>query len=286
MSVRGEKRWHLTTIRKSNGHAWIVCVSIDIHQERQLRFEAEQQRARNENAEKMALLGEMSSGIAHEINNPLTIIRGKAQQIERLTARGAIEPENLMKDAAIIYTTVDRIAKIIRGLKTFARDGGGDPFVHQSISAIVDDTLSLCQSRFQSSGIHVYTDPISETLLLECRPTQISQVLLNLLNNALDAVAGLDEKWVRISISSLEDKIQIRVIDSGKGIPAELREKITHPFFTTKEVGKGTGLGLSISLGIARAHKGNLEVDSSSKNTCFLLELPKRQELFAGQSNQ
>jgi signal transduction histidine kinase len=121
---------------------------------------------------------------------------------------------------------------------------------------------------------------VSETyprLTIECRPTEISQILLNLLNNAFDAVFSLSEKWVELQVEELPDEIRIQVTDSGSGISKGIREKLMQPFFTTKEPGKGTGLGLSISNRIALKHHGKIYLDESCKNTRFVLVLPKRQ---------
>ena len=225
----------------------------------------------------MAALGEMSSGIAHEINNPLAIISGKASHIRR-TAEGLAPPnEVLIKDADTINRMIERTSKIINGLKAFARDGERDPFVFESLDTIVQDTLALCQSKFANHEIEVKYEPLEKSLVLECRPIQISQVLLNLLGNAADAIERLPTKWIRIETSELGDWIEMRVIDSGAGIEPSLREKIVMPFFTTKEVGKGTGLGLSISSGIIKNHGGSLTVDPSCVNTCFTIKIPKKQ---------
>lgn len=275
LTIAGEARWYLSSMRKSNDQSWIVCVSIDIHDEKLLRLEAEAQRARSQNTAKMAALGEMSSGIAHEINNPLAIIRGKAQRIQRMVDSGS-DKELIRKDIGLVCSTVDRIAKIIKGLRAFARDGSQDAFVTQSVSGIIEDTLSLCQNRLSNHGVTLKVNPFPPSIEVDCRPSQISEVLLNLLGNSFDAIETLEEKWIEISVVDLQDSLQIRVTDSGSGIPSELREKIVLPFFTTKEVGKGTGLGLSISRGIIEGHGGSLDIDVASKNTCFVIQLPKR----------
>ena len=112
--------------------------------------------------------------------------------------------------------------------------------------------------------------------MIPCQRTQISHVLLNLLNNAFDAVQSLSKKWVRILVSEELQFINISVMDSGRGIPREIAEKAMHPFFTTKPLGKGTGLGLSISKAIAEAHHGRLSIDPRGPNTRVVLTLPKR----------
>ena len=107
------------------------------------------------------------------------------------------------------------------------------------------------------------------------REAQLAQVLLNLLNNSFDAVEEITNKWVSIDVIDKDKKFQIRVTDSGAGIPSEILDKVMYPFFTTKEVGKGTGLGLSISKGIVEEHKGRIFIDPSMQNTCFVIEFDK-----------
>ncbi len=234
-------------------------------------------------ASKMSTLGQMAGGVAHEINNPLAIIQGHAAMMLELVQTGELTPEQTIRGADKIVQTVDRIARIVQGLRTFAHDGTGDPFVPSSIHRIIHDTLEFCQARFSKHDVDLIIPPIDETLTIECRPTQITQVLLNLLTNAFDAVqanlnsAGANRPWARIEVKDLGDSLRISVIDSGPGVPADIKEKIMEPFFTTKEVGKGSGLGLSISTGIVRSHHGSLAVDPGQPNTCFALVLPKRQ---------
>jgi signal transduction histidine kinase len=116
-------------------------------------------------------------------------------------------------------------------------------------------------------------------LMLECRPTQISQIILNFLNNSFDAVGKLPEKWIEVSVEELTNEIKIQVTDSGAGIDKSLENKIGQPFFTTKEPGKGTGLGLSVSRGLAEKHEGKIYLDKNCPNTRFVLLVPKKQPL-------
>lgn len=225
---------------------------------------------------KMASLGEMASSIAHEINNPLAIISAKAQQLEKIfhQSQNFDDKFKALEHTGKIRDTVDRIAKIIKGLRQFARDGEHDPMRTSSLAAIIEDTLSLCKEKFRSGGVEV-------TLNLEyrgeilCRDTQITQVLLNLLNNSFDAINESKIKWIDISTTLTTEGIEISVTDSGLGIPKEIQSKILDPFFTTKEVGKGTGLGLSISKGIIDSHKGILRVDDKCINTRFVILIPR-----------
>lgn len=220
-------------------------------------------------------LGEMASGIAHEVNNPLAIIQGKIYQISKLLKQSSEFPlveEHLEK----IEKTVFRIQKIVQGLRTFSRQADKDPFETYSLKTIIDETLGLCNQKLSQSQVVVTVD-LEPDLKLDCRPGQISQILMNLLQNATDAVSQSSAKRIQIKAFRQKENIVISVSDSGTGIPSDIREKVMQPFFTTKEVGKGTGLGLSISLGIARQHSGNLYLDPSSEKTCFVLELPVEQ---------
>ena len=229
-------------------------------------------------ASKMSSLGEMSSGIAHEINNPLSILLGKSHQIRKIASKAGTESAPLIKLTSDLDSTIERIAKIVKGLRNFSRDGAGDPFEGKQVKELLEETLSFCSSRFKNHDIEILVPVIPDTLQLECRPTQISQVLLNLLNNAFDAVHERSgSKWIRIEIADRGADVEIAITDSGHGIPETVRAKILEPFFTTKEVGKGTGLGLSISLGIIKAHNGQFFLDQESKNTRFVIQLPKKQ---------
>lgn len=223
---------------------------------------------------KMATLGEMASGIAHEINNPLTIILGKSKQIQRQIQQTEGVESNSQQLSKII-SAAERIGRIINGLRTFSRSSEGDPFQIEPLSSIIHDTISLCEERFLNHKIPIEIDEIP-LIYIPCRPSQISQVFLNLLSNSLDAVDKLTEKWVKIkfTIDISLNQINIEFTDSGHGIPKEIANRIMQPFFTTKDVGSGTGLGLSISKGIIEKHHGKIALDSSAKNTKFIVTLP------------
>jgi PAS domain S-box-containing protein len=235
-----------------------------------------EQEAKLLQSSKMSSLGEMAAGMAHEINNPLAIIGASAslirKQIENKSAE-SIDLGGVMEKLGKIENTVDRISKIVRGLRSFARNSDQDPKISTPISLIVDDTLSLCREKFKYSSIELIIDSAEDPILL-CRPSQISQVLLNLLNNSYDAVHGMESSWIRIETHSENGTAILTVTDSGNGIPLEIQQKLMQPFFTTKEIGKGTGLGLSISQGIISEHGGKFYYDSKSANTRFVIELP------------
>lgn len=166
-----------------------------------------------------------------------------------------------------------RISRIVKGLTIFAQYASGDPLKVVNLLDVIEDTLSFCEARFRKAkiNIEIEVDPVIE---IPCRPTQISQVFLNILNNAFDAVQNSEKKWVKIKAEIIGDKIEIRIIDSGPGIPEDLKGKVMLPFFTTKSPGKGTGLGLSIAQGFIGGQNGSLTLDPNTVHTTFVLALP------------
>ncbi|MBK7892792.1 MAG: GHKL domain-containing protein [Bdellovibrionales bacterium] len=227
-------------------------------------------------AAKMAALGEMASGVAHEINNPLAIIRGRADHLLTLLEAGPVETERLKSDLYRMQVTTDRIARIIKGLKAFSRDSSRDPMEIVSIRSIVEDVVELSRERFFQRSIDLRVSIIDD-LLLECRSAEVEQVLVNLINNNYDAIENRNEKWIEVSVYRQSANAVISVVDSGSGIEPTIVDKMMQPFYTTKEVGRGTGLGLSISKGIAEAHHGTLAYQIKAAHTQFLLSLPLRQ---------
>lgn len=237
--------------------------------------ELEAERAKGMESSRLASLGEMAAGIAHEINNPMAIIRASAEQVD---AKGVADgDESLRKYASRIITVADRVAKIVKGLRSYARDGRDDPFADFSVRAMILGTVDFCQARFQNHGVQLKVPDVDPELKIFGREVQISQVLLNLLNNAFDSINESKKTgWVEVEIRDSGDYLELHVIDSGPGVPKGLEWKIMQPFFTTKAVGKGTGLGLSISRSIMEAHRGQLVLDTNSKNTRFVLRFLKK----------
>jgi len=256
--------------------AQYMCLSRDITEEKESQELIERQQERMQETEKWAAMGEMSAGIAHEINNPLSIVLAAASKIERALKSGEdINIEKLLNSTKMIKKAGKRIDKIMHGLKTYSREGSADEFVLQDMESLLQDSIEMCQSVLSDNNIELILPTFKESLRVYCRPGQIVQVLVNLINNSKDAILANDIKWIKVEVEDLDHQVEISVIDSGFGIPEHIQGKIIQPFFTTKDVGKGTGLGLSLSKTILLEHGGDLGVDSKHDNTCFKFQLSK-----------
>lgn len=239
--------------------------------------ELDNERAKAVNGAKLMALGEMAGGIAHEINNPLSIIQLNARLLEEM-AGGDLDVAMVKKLAGKVVDTTERIAKIIRGLRALSRSGEGDPVQTVPTAQLIEQTLGICREKFKTQDVNVKVENPYPFVTVDCREVQIIQVLLNLLNNAYDALEGVKEKWIRLEVREMGELVEFRVSDGGVGIPEAIAERIFVPFFTTKSANKGTGLGLGISRDIVEAHEGQLILDRTALNTCFVMRLPKKQK--------
>jgi signal transduction histidine kinase len=277
MFHNNRSNWFFISLRKLfaplNG---MIVVSIPIDELKQAQQEVEAQKSKADYSARLASLGEMAAGIAHEINNPLAIISAKSQFLVRMLSSHEskdAKTAEMVELGSGIVKTIDRITKIIKGLRTFAKDGSTDAPSEVSVQSVIDETVVFCETRFKTAGIRLNVQ-VQPDIQFSVQSIQISQVILNLLNNAFDAVEKTVDPEVTLTAGRNGDQIEIRVVDNGPGIPAHVREKIMQPFFTTKEVGKGTGLGLSISRGIIAFHGGSLGLEPRTDKTEFLIVLP------------
>ncbi len=256
----------------------------------QAESQLEEERLKNFHNHKLAVMGEMAGGIGHEINNPLAIIQGTNRIILKLTEKDPLKNKQKIIDSTVkIKSVVERITKIIRNLRDMSRDTSEDPMEKVQFSEILEYTLEVSNLKKANSDVQsnlVVEDGVDlESLFTFGRKIEIEQVLINIINNAFDAVEASEEKEVKILVSADDDNIFIDVKDSGPGIPEDVRDKIFQPFFTTKDVGKGTGMGLSISSRIIRNNGGELLVHSYQP-TIFRVKIKRFKEDDLADSDQ
>ena len=244
----------------------VICMIRDATAEKQLQQQLIQ-------AEKMAAIGQLVSGVAHELNNPLASISAFAQLLlvdNRLT-------HEQRHSVDVVRAEASRASRIVHNLLTFARQHKAEK-VAADINTVLHDTLELRTYELNVRGIHIARD------LDEANPPvtmvdvhQLQQVVLNLITNAEQAMMDMDRDRHRLTLRTrtLADVVRIEVEDTGPGIPATAMHQLFNPFFTTKPTGKGTGLGLSISLGIVSEHGGRIWAENVAGGARFTVDLPR-----------
>ena len=236
------------------------------------RLETEQQLIQ---ASKMATLGEMATGVAHELNQPLSVIKTASRFFMRKIARNEkIEDEVMSTMAGEIDSYVDRAAKIINHMRQFGRQS--DVTLERvQVNSVLERALEILGQQLKVRSIEIQWDLDPDLPLILADPDRLEQVFINLLINARDAIMDRAEKEIPLKTSADDHTITVEVADTGPGIPAAMLERIFEPFFTTKKVGQGTGLGLSISYGIIKDCKGSIHaVSREDEGARFIIKFP------------
>jgi C4-dicarboxylate-specific signal transduction histidine kinase len=227
-------------------------------------------------AGKLATLGELTTGVAHELNNPLNNIGLYVGNVIDRLQMGELTPENALEDLEKAMEQVRKATEIISHLRTFGRSAKVT-FEPVDVDEVIERALSLMQQQLRLRAIEVDLDLCPDELVVLGNPIQLEQVFINLLTNTRDALEEVSKetKWIRISSSLERDRIEIVFADNGPGIPPSLAQRVFDPFFTTKEVGTGTGLGLSITYSIVKEHGGEISISQTpGGGATFTLELP------------
>jgi two-component system C4-dicarboxylate transport sensor histidine kinase DctB len=235
-------------------------------------------------AGKMAALGELAAGIAHELNQPLMAIRGYAQEMQHgVRVKSPTLEGELTLGLGEIVSASDKMAKIISHLRTFTRKSTED-FAFVDVRDPIEEALKMVSRQLVSHGIEIDRHYGLEPLKIYANPLQLEQVFINLATNARDAIqaTGRGRGTITISLKNDGKFVELRYRDDGVGMPEKTAAKAFNPFFTTKEVGQGMGLGLSLSYGILSKVQGSIRIESEEgKGTTFVIRLPKDFREFA-----
>ncbi|MCP9440002.1 MAG: PAS domain S-box protein [Nitrospira sp.] len=268
VSKDGRRRriaWANTVIPDSSGHAdYIVAAGIDVTELKQVQ---EQLRR----TERIAELGTLASGMAHEIGTPMNVILGRAEYM-----MDRVNDESIKKGLKTIIAQVERITRVMNQLLAFARRKPPERRPLQ-LKDIVEDGMELFRERLDRNrvAVELIVDDRCPSVMADA--DQMSQVFINLVANAIHAMP--EGGTLRIELAQDQNSVKLTVSDTGHGIPQELLPKVFEPFFTTKEFGKGTGLGLTVVKGIIDEHQGAITVESEEgKGTTFTISLPKSHE--------
>lgn len=248
--------------------------------------ELEEQARIAQHQSKLASIGELTAGIAHEINNPLSVSMGLNDLIKKQLQKEDFSLAKVIEHLEKQKTAHNRIRNIVQGLRTYARIDSMEEEIF-SLPGVIDQTLSLTEELFKKDHIEIEYNHQQPEYHIKGVPGELQQVLVNLLSNSKHALDGQEHKKVSILLEPLPNElIQLKVTDNGTGIPPEIVQKIFEPFFTTKSAGTGTGLGLAITQKIIKKIGGNIQVESKmGVGTSFIITFPLQKMSLNGDKN-
>jgi C4-dicarboxylate-specific signal transduction histidine kinase len=269
---------HRSNLSLERSRKAIIHIMGDLHETtREMQLREQELREKQEQlvqAAKLATLGELTTGVAHELNNPLNNIALFVGNVVDLIELGRFEREPILRGLKRTMEQVGKATAIISHLRTFGRTA---PVSREcvAVNQLIEQALSLISEQLRLHDIEVTLDLAPEDPEVMGNPIQLEQVLMNLLTNARDSLADAPRKEITLSSRSTPDYVRLTCADTGPGIPPELEQRIFDPFFTTKAVGAGTGLGLSITYGIIRDHEGSITIENRpGEGVTFVIDLP------------
>lgn len=248
-------------------HSWVFAADLT---------DQKRQEAQLLQTSKLATLGEMATGTAHELNQPLNHIKLLAANIENLAAKPEIDPVAVRKKAQAIKESSDRAGKIIHHMRTFGRTAPSE-LEDVSIQTVVDGALLLLAHKLRQQDITMSTQIPADLPLIHAQEGPLEQVLINMINNAIDAISDTSprERLISLEASSTTADVTIVIKDTGGGMSQHELQNIFVPFFTTKEVGHGTGLGGSISYGVIKSFSGHISATNDAEGAVITIVLPR-----------
>lgn len=266
---RGQSRENPVLLKgvKSSSY-WMICWGELSH------LPEDEIRQRFEKSAPLITLGQMAGSIAHEINNPLTILLWQVEQLKLMSDKGEMNSEKIGKLTSQLEKTVFRIAKIVKTLKASLSGQRPQKLEKIDIGQLSEEIFEMSQSRLKGMDVEWKNQRWIGPLWVWALPTALTQVILNLLSNSCDALESSSEKrWIEIQFAERGEWVDVIFTDSGKGLPSAIKEKMFEPFLTTKPPGKGTGLGLGLCRKYMEDQDGEFKYNSANSNTQFILSL-------------
>lgn len=215
-----------------------------------------------------------AGGVAHEINNPLTIIHTRTSSLRKHIEAENFKAADFYNSLEVIENSTRRIADVVKSLAIFAREGRGESFTTTEVNDFISRAMRTIKDNILGDELPLNLDLTPKRHVVRINESNLWQVVMNVLFNAIDAAkrSAKPELWVSTSLN--QDRIEIRIRDSGPGVSRDLESQIYLPFFTTKGVGQGAGLGLAVALSVVKEHQGDLKIDRNIGPSCFLISLP------------
>jgi len=232
---------------------------------------------RIEQLARVASIGMVSGGFAHEVNTPLSVILFASEKLASLAQNPDVDLKQLKNTAMKVETAAKKISRVVKAIRANSLEDQRGPISAHNIREILNFALTFCEESMREAQITFQIEGNLDQASFDCRPTQISQVLISLFFNSIEALRHQPQKWIRLSVKTGPDFVELKVVDSGKGIAKDVQSKLFTPFYTTKEIGQGFGLGLANCASIVHMHHGQIRFDSSAEHTTFVVRLPKTQ---------
>jgi PAS domain S-box-containing protein len=246
-------------------------IKEDLHQSEERKFQLQQNLIQSS---KMAVLGEMASAIAYEVNTPLALINGHITLLKTWVDNHTLQDDKLTDILKSLNASLQRLHHVISGLRGYSRNFLAGPAKLVPVGQILSDIKLLFSEKLTLLGIKSNMKCSCPDIFIKCRNVEIAQALANLVNNSIEAISELPEKWIELEAWISGDRINLSITDSGPGIALQVRDNIFQHFFTTKKLEKNMGLGLPITHTIIDQHHGHIILDTSSPHTRFVVDLP------------
>jgi C4-dicarboxylate-specific signal transduction histidine kinase len=256
----------------------ILGIVENLTEARGLEDSARAHEARVQASARVNALGEMASGIAHEINNPLTVINGSLQLVRRHLINNSSLVPQVERSLERAEQMVFRISRIIKVLSQLGQSNEPEQTADAEVKGIINNALMLFSQRCDHAGTSLDVNLEDPDLVVQCKATDLTMMLVELLLNAFEANRGVKNPSINLSTATNGNILEFRVVDGGPEIPTQVVSKMFQPFFTTRKVGEGMGLGLCIAQNIAREHGGDLRYTRENGKTKFVARVPLRQD--------
>lgn len=268
-----------------------VSICRDISDRKRQEKEKEELRKKVYLASRLASVGGLAAGVAHEINNPLTILVGYLQRLKKLSSADSYDSEKCLSIIDKLKNTTSRISKIVENMKIYSKIELNLEMIKIDIHQIINNALELVKSSFETQNVHIGTQLRATSKFVMGDSSKFLQVLVNIIHNARDALEEKGGGIIEITTDNIQSSngtnngekednlLEVRIIDNGHGISKEIIDKIFDAFFTTRPIGKGTGLGLSICYSVISEMKGSIEVQSEvGEGSTFIIKIPLAKE--------
>lgn len=277
---QGKYRWMLCNAASNpstEGDQSLIAMLLDIDDRKQAAIQNHEREISTIHANRIFNIGMLVSGVAHELNNPLSALRLGTEQLQAQANAPVPDGSRMARIAKAQADAVTRMDRIISSLLRFARKDEDTTMKVVHVDTLIQDTVQLTRAMASENNVDVTYDPVPGQLTLLGHPLELAQALVNLVSNGIQHAASLPRpRWVHIQIEVRQGDYLFKISDSGLTSDIEHPERLFTPFYTTKDIGHGTGLGLPLSQGIAEGHAGNLSLDSNARNTTFVMKIPSR----------